>query len=164
MSMINRDTKYQYLRLYDGKELFAMVKEIDNLLELHFPMNIMCKPAMSGGVTIHLGPFIPFTTDDTVMIDPNDVVVRTSITEQFVGFYDEACTAWLDMRENDTIEIKSTREDFQQQQKQLTELIKDKVQRSGLLEKVGTDLWDEYPEDEELLDYENFPGPDDTIH
>ena len=41
MSMINRDTKYQYLRLYDGKELFAMVKEIDNLLELHFPMNII---------------------------------------------------------------------------------------------------------------------------
>ena len=60
-------------------------------------MNIMCKPAMSGGVTIHLGPFIPFTTDDTVIINPQDVVVRTSITDQFVGFYDEACTAWLDM-------------------------------------------------------------------
>ena len=156
MSVINRNTKYQYLRLYDGKELFAMVKEVDNLLELHFPMNIMCKPAMSGGVTIHLGPFIPFTTDDTVMIDPNDVVVRTSITEQFVGFYDEACTAWLDMRENDTIEIKSTKQDFQQQQKQLASLIKERLSKTG--------LWDEYPEEEDLFDYENLPEPNETIH
>ena len=156
MSVINRNTKYQYLRLYDGKELFAMVKEVDNLLELHFPMNIMCKPAMSGGVTIHLGPFIPFTTDDTVIINPQDVVVRTSITDQFVGFYDEACTAWLDMRENDTIEIKSTKEDFQQQQKQLASLIKERLSK--------TDLWDEYPEEEDLFDYENLPEPNETIH
>jgi hypothetical protein len=156
MSVINRNTKYQYLRLYDGKELFAMVKEVDNLLELHFPMNIMCKPAMSGGVTIHLGPFIPFTTDDTVIINPQDVVVRTSITDQFVGFYDEACTAWLDMRENDTIEIKSTKQDFQQQQKQLASLIKERLSK--------TDLWDEYPEEEDLFDYENLPEPNETIH
>ena len=156
MSVINRNTKYQYLRLYDGKELFAMVKEVDNLLELHFPMNIMCKPAMSGGVTIHLGPFIPFTTDDTVIINPQDVVVRTSITDQFVGFYDEACTAWLDMRENDTIEIKSTKQDFQQQQKQLASLIKERLSKTG--------LWDEYPEEEDLFDYENLPEPNETIH
>ena len=156
MSMITHDTKYQYLRLYDGKEIFAMVKDIGDQLELHFPMNIMCKPAMSGGVTIHLGPFIPFTTDDTVVIDINDVVVRSSITDQFIGFYDEACTTWLDMRENDTIEIKSTKEDFQQQQKQLAGLIKDRLQRS--------DLWDEYPEEEDLFDYENEPGPNETIH
>ncbi len=156
MSIINRNTKYQYLRLYDGKELFAMVKEVDNLLELHFPMNIMCKPAMSGGVTIHLGPFIPFTTDDTVIINPQDVVVRTSITEQFVGFYDEACTAWLDMRENDTIEIKSTKQDFQEQQKQLASLVRERLSK--------TDLWDEYSEEEELFDYENLPEPNETIH
>ncbi len=129
MPTIDHDTKYQYLRLYDGKEIFAMVKDMGNELELHFPMNIMCKPAMSGGVTIHLGPFIPFTTDDTVTIDINDVVVRTSITDQFIGFYDEACTAWLDMRENDTIEIKSTKQDFQEQQKQLTSLIEERMKR-----------------------------------
>tara|TARA_B100000524_G_C23501631_1_gene317191 strand:- start:298 stop:648 length:351 start_codon:yes stop_codon:yes gene_type:complete len=116
----------------------------------------MCKPAMSGGVTIHLGPFIPFTTDDTVIINPQDVVVRTSITDQFVGFYDEACTAWLDMRENDTIEIKSTKQDFQQQQKQLASLIKERLSK--------TDLWDEYPEEEDLFDYENLPEPNETIH
>ena len=156
MSIINRNTKYQYLRLYDGKELFAMVKEVDNLLELHFPMNIMCKPAMSGGVTIHLGPFIPFTTDDTVIINPQDVVVRTSITEQFVGFYDEACTAWLDMRENDTIEIKSTKQDFQEQQKQIAGIIKDKLKRS--------ELWDEYYEEEDLFELDELPGPNETIH
>ena len=102
---------------------------------------------MSGGVTIHLGPFIPFTTDDTVTIDINDVVVRTSITDQFIGFYDEACTAWLDMRENDTIEIKSTKQDFQEQQKQLTSLIEDRMKRMS---------WEDYPEEEDLFEYENI--------
>tara|TARA_Y100000361_G_scaffold144743_1_gene153095 strand:- start:927 stop:1394 length:468 start_codon:yes stop_codon:yes gene_type:complete len=155
MPTIDHDTKYQYLRLYDGKEIFAMVKDMGNELELHFPMNIMCKPAMSGGVTIHLGPFIPFTTDDTVTIDINDVVVRTSITDQFIGFYDEACTAWLDMRENDTIEIKSTKQDFQEQQKQLTSLIEDRMKRMS---------WEDYPEEEDLFEYENIPGPKETIH
>ena len=159
MSIINRNTKYQYLRLYDGKELFAMVKEVDNLLELHFPMNIMCKPAMSGGVTIHLGPFIPFTTDDTVIINPQDVVVRTSITEQFVGFYDEACTAWLDMRENDTIEIKTSKEDYRQQQKELASLVKENLSKV-----VREEIWESYPEDEEYYELENLPGKDDIIH
>jgi phosphatidate phosphatase PAH1 len=164
MPFTENNTKYQYLRLNDGKELFAMVREIDNKLELHFPMNIMCKPAVSGGVTIHLGPFIPFTTDDSITINSCDVVVRTSITDQFVEFYDEACTAWLDMRENNNIEIKTTQQDFQEQQKQLSAMIKDKLQNIS-----KQDMWDEYneyleEEELELLERHQLPGPKETIH
>ena len=99
MPITKDNTSYQYLKFNDGKEIFAMVREIDNKLELNLPMNVMCKPALSGGVTIHLGPFVPFTTDDKMIIDTNDIVVRTSITNQFISLYDEACTTWLDMRE-----------------------------------------------------------------
>jgi len=164
MPFTENNTKYQYLRLNDGKELFAMVREIDNKLELHFPMNIMCKPAVSGGVTIHLGPFVPFTTDDSMIINSCDVVVRTSITDQFVEFYDEACTAWLDMRENNNIEIKTTQQDFQEQQKQLSAMIKDKLQNIS-----KQDMWDEYneyleEEELELLERHQLPGPKETIH
>jgi len=164
MPFTENNTKYQYLRLNDGKELFAMVREIDNKLELHFPMNIMCKPAVSGGVTIHLGPFVPFTTDDSMIINSCDVVVRTSITDQFVEFYDEACTAWLDMRENNNIEIKTTQQDFHEQQKQLSAMIKDKLQNIS-----KQDMWDEYneyleEEELELLERHQLPGPKETIH
>ena len=111
MTITKTNTSYQYLRLNDGKELFAMVKEVDDQLELHFPMNILCKPAMTGGVTIHLGPFVPFTTDDSMIIDSSEVVVRTSITDQFIDLYDQSITTWLDMRDNDHIQIKTKKQD-----------------------------------------------------
>ena len=160
MPFTKNNTKYQYLRLNNGHEIFAMVRELDNQLEIHFPMNIMCKPAMSGGVTIHLGPFVPFTTDDKMVINNSDVIVRTSMTDQFIEFYDEACTTWLDMREKDTIEIKSVKEDMQQQRKQITKMIEERL---GSLTKE--EMWEDYyDEEEEFLEKELLPGPKETIH
>ena len=160
MPFTKNNTKYQYIRLNNGHEIFAMVREIDDQLEIHLPMNIMCKPAMSGGVTIHLGPFVPFTTDDKMVINNSDVIVRTSMTDQFIEFYDEACTTWLDMRENDTIEIKSVKEDMQQQRKQITKMIEERL-GSLTKEEMGEDY---YEEEEEFLEQELLPGPKETIH
>ena len=115
---------------------------------------------MTGGVTIHLGPFVPFTTDDKMVINNSDVIVRTSMTDQFIEFYDEACTTWLDMRENDTIEIKSVKEDMQQQRKQITKMIEERL---GSLTKE--EMWEDYyEEEEEFLEQELLPGPKETIH
>ena len=70
------NTKYQYIRFKDGKEIFAMVSEIDNKLQLHLPMNIMCKASGLGtGIVMHLGPMIPFTMDDTVTVEVKDITV-----------------------------------------------------------------------------------------
>lgn len=159
MTITKDNTSYQYLRLNDGKEIFAMVKEIDNQLELHFPMNILCKPALTGGVTIHLGPFVPFTTDDSMIIESSEVVVRTSITDQFIDLYDQSITTWLDMRENDHIQIKTTKEDFAEQQKQFSDLVKDRIDRIRKEE-----MWEDYPDDEELFEFENLPTNEDIIH
>ena len=86
------NTKYQYIRFYDGREIFAMVREIDNKLELHFPMSILCKPAVTGGITIHLGPDVPFTNDDKVLVDREDIVVASNAMQiaTDIGRYDFA--------------------------------------------------------------------------
>ena len=143
--MINENnTKYQYIRFNDGKEIFAMVSEVDNKLMLHLPMSIHTKCNLQGnGVVMHLGPMIPFTLDNTIEIDTKDITTRTSITDQYISFYDQACTTWLDMRDNNKIES-------------LKELIERRLARD--FESVFDDLdpWD----DEEL----ELPREDDIIH
>ena len=50
MPYIDEQTKYQFVKFKDGKEIFAMVREVftNDKLELHFPMNIQLQPAMTG--------------------------------------------------------------------------------------------------------------------
>ena len=158
------NTKYQYIRFYDGREIFAMVREIDNKLELHFPMSILCKPAVTGGITIHLGPDVPFTNDDKVLVDREDIVVRTSISDQFVEFYDEACSAWLDIRDNQKINIKSQKEDIDIQKKEIAKAIGNRVK--ALTHKFEDDgFWeDELFEEEYEQIQSDLPTKDDIIH
>tara|TARA_R110001592_G_scaffold88047_1_gene259485 strand:- start:479 stop:949 length:471 start_codon:yes stop_codon:yes gene_type:complete len=156
--MINENnTKYQYIRFNDGKEIFAMVSEVDNKLMLHLPMSIHTKSNLQGnGVVMHLGPMIPFTLDNTIEIDTKDITTRTSITDQYISFYDQACTTWLDMRDNNKIEIKTQDEVNRDQKESLKELIEKRLARD--FESVFDDLdpWD----DEEL----ELPREDDIIH
>ena len=160
MTITKDNTSYQYIRLNDGKELFAMVRDInDRTLELHFPMNILCKPALTGGITIHLGPFVPFTSDDRVMIDSRDVLIRTSITNQFIDLYDQSITSWLDMRDTNSIKIKTKQEDFEEQQKQFSELVKHKL---DVIRKE--EMWDDYNDDDFFEELDNLPTDKDIIH
>ena len=158
MTITKSNTSYQYLRLNDGKEIFAMVKEVDDRLELHFPMNIVCKTAMTGGVTIHLGPFVPFTTDDSMIIDSSEVMIRTSITDQFIDLYDQSITSWLDMRDNGGIEIKLAEDERESQGISIRKLLQEKIQNS-----IPDDFWDEYEQENMIGDYE-LPSKKDIIH
>ena len=65
MSIIDENTTYRFLKLVNGKEMFAMVKEIplNNKFELHFPMNVSLSPAATGGVLVNLGPTNPFSKE-----------------------------------------------------------------------------------------------------
>tara|TARA_B100001173_G_C15925089_1_gene520260 strand:- start:361 stop:834 length:474 start_codon:yes stop_codon:yes gene_type:complete len=152
------NTKYQYIRFKDGKEIFAMVSEIDNKLQLHLPMNIMCKASGLGtGIVMHLGPMIPFTMDDTVTVELKDITVRTSISDQYISFYDEACTTWLDVRENDKIDVRTPVQEFKEKKESIKQLIAERLERDF------TNIFEEYDEYED--DYENLlPDPNETIH
>ena len=163
MPMNKDNTEYQYLRLIDGKEIFALVREINiTKLELNFPMNVMCKSAVSGGVSIHLGPFVPFTHQDRMIISERDVIVRTSITDQFIHLYDESIAAWSEMRDNGSIEIKSTKQDFEAQQVQLASLVKNRLSKVFHRD----EMWEDYRDDEEddFYEYQSLPDTEDIIH
>tara|TARA_B100000809_G_C14802813_1_gene410903 strand:- start:64 stop:570 length:507 start_codon:yes stop_codon:yes gene_type:complete len=168
MPYIDDSTKYEFVKFKDGKEVFAMVREVftNQKLELHFPMNIQLQPAMTGGVLVHLGPYIPFTKEDSITVDTNSVLFRTSISKKFISFYDEACTAWLNIRDNDRIDIKSSKQVWEEQKEVMEGLVKKRFSRDDIDFREQMDqMLDEFEEEEQLLSNdEGGPGKDDTIH
>ena len=166
MPYIDDNTKYEFVKFKDGKEVFAMVRESNGELELHFPMNINLAPAMTGGVLVNLGPYIPFTKENSILIDKTSVLFRTSISKKFIDFYDEACTAWLNIRDNDKIDIKSSRQVFEESKNLMDEFMRRKFEDR---DKNFRDQLDEVLDDFEEQKYletgqDDGPGPDDTIH
>lgn len=164
MPFTQNDTTYQFIRFKDGKEVFAMVRDVENTVELHFPMNINLQPASTGGVLVHLGPHIPFTTDDYITVASDSILYRTSISEQFIDFYDEACTAWLDIRDNEKIEIKSSRQVFKEQQDSIQELVKRKFENVNFRDELDQMIEEFEEEKYRISQDEEGPDPDDTIH
>ena len=168
MPYIDDTTKYEFVKFKDGKEVFAMVREVltSSKLELHFPMNIQLAPAATGGVLVHLGPYIPSTKENSITVDTNSVLFRTSISKQFISYYDEACTAWLNIRDNDKMDIKSGRQDFEEQREVMEGLIKRKFEEGDIDFRAELDhIMDEIEEDDSPSDDQSHaPGPNDTIH
>ena len=166
MPYIDDNTQYQFVKFKDGKEIFAMVRDDQDKLELHFPMNIQLQPALTGGVLLHLGPYIPFTKEDSITVDTNAVLFRTSISKKFISFYDEACSAWLNIREDDQkFDVKSGRQVFEEQREVMEGLIKKRFEEGELdfRDEIG-DMLEEFEEEQTLLTNESGPGKDDTIH
>jgi len=166
MPYIDDNTKYEFVKFKDGKEVFAMVRENNGDLELHFPMNINLAPAMTGGVLVHLGPYIPFTKEDSILVDKTAVLFRTSISEKFISFYDEACTAWLNIRDNNRIELKSGKQVFEEQKHMMDDLMRKRFadQDMDFRDELDQAL-DEFEEERYLPGPEDDgPGPDDIIH
>ena len=166
MPYIDDSTQYQFVKFKDGKEVFAMVRENNGELELHFPMNINLAPAMTGGVLVHLGPYIPFTKEDSILIDKTSILFRTSISEKFISFYDEACTAWLNIRDNDKIDIKTPKQVFEEQKHIMQGIAQKRFSTEEMDFRDEVDeMLDEIEEEKYLLPgSEDGPGPDDTVH
>ena len=166
MPYIDEQTKYQFVKFKDGKEIFAMVRDAESKLELHFPMNIQLQPAITGGVLLHLGPYIPFTKEDSITVDTNAVLFRTSISKKFISFYDEACSAWLNIREDESkFDIKSGRQAMKEQQEFMEGMIKRRFKEGDIdFRDEIDDMLDNIEEEQKLLANESGPGKDDTIH
>ena len=166
MPYIDDNTKYEFVKFKDCKEVFAMVRESNGELELHFPMNINLAPAMTGGVLVNLGPYIPFTTEDSIVIDKTSILFRTSISKKFIDFYDEACTAWLNIRDNDRIDIKSSKQVFEESKQMMDSLMRKRFEQQDMDFRDELDqVLDEFEEEQYLPRPEDDgPGPDDTVH
>ena len=81
MPIIDENTKYKFLILVNGKEMFAMVKEMPmhNQFELHFPMNVSLSAAATGGVLVNLGPTNPFSKEDHITIDKDSILFMNEL-------------------------------------------------------------------------------------
>ena len=166
MTYIDDNTKYQFVKFKDGKEVFAMVRDAEDKLELHFPMNIQLQPAITGGVVLHLGPYIPFTKEDSITVDSNAVLFRTSISKKFISFYDEACSAWLNIREDDKkFDVKSGRQAFEEHKQFMEGMIKRKFEDGDINFRDEMDqMLDEIEDEQKMIMHDSGPGKDDTIH
>ena len=166
MPYIDDNTKYEFVKFKDGKEVFAMVRDTDNNVELHFPINIQLRAAMTGGVVVHLGPYIPFTSENSITVEASSIMFRTSISKKFIGFYDEACTAWLNIRDNNRIELKSGKQVFEEQKHMMDDIMRKRFadQDMDFRDELDQAL-DEFEEERYLPGPEDDgQGPDDIIH
>ena len=167
MPYIDENTEYQFVKFKDGKEVFAMVRDTEDKVELHFPMNIQLGPAMTGGVVVHLGPYIPFTSENSIIVEASSIMFRTSISKKFIGFYDDACTAWLNIRDNNGIELKSGKQVFEEQKHMMDDLMRKRFadQDMDFRDELDQAL-DEFEEEKYVVTgpEDDGPGPDDTVH
>ena len=174
MPFIDDTTKYEFVKFKDGKEVFAMVREVTPLetlkyekLELYFPMNIQLAPAPTGGIVVHLGPYIPFTHEDSITVESDSVLFRTSISKKFISFYDEACTAWLNARDNDEMDIKSSKQAYEEHRTEMEGMIGRKFKEGDIdFRDELNQMMEDIDQEQELIptDQGSGPGPDDTIH
>jgi|TARA_B110000263_G_C15159120_1_gene441598 hypothetical protein len=143
--------KYEVVKLKTGSELVGMVRESAEGLHITLPM--ICQLTVQNGIQTlaTFYPYAPLSEDSIVLIPSDQVIHRSSMNEQFIPFYDEASSRWLEMVEQGTIPLTNKKIDNHEIQRQY-------------LNKVMTSLsdenYDEFEEDFELFDEED----DRTIH
>jgi len=144
--------KYEVVKLKTGSELVGMVRESTEGLHITLPMICQLKPGGDGLQTLAtFFPYAPLSEDSIVLIPSDQVIHRSSMNEQFIPFYDEASSRWLEMVEQGTIPLTNKKIDNHEIQRQYL----NKVMTS-----LADDNYDEFEEDFELFDEED----DRTIH
>jgi hypothetical protein len=143
--------KYEVVKLKTGSEVVGMVRDTTKGIEITLPM--MCQLTVQNKLET-LATFYPYAplSDDPIIVIPNDqILYRSNMNQQFVPFYDEASSRWLEMVETQSIPLTNKRN------------VPDDVRREYLT-KVMESL---VPEDMDLIDedfdLEDF-DPEKIIH
>ena len=98
--------KYEVLKLRNGLEIVGMTRDTSKGIEITLPM--VCK--LNAGQTpvetlATFYPYAPLTSDTTVLVPIDHILHRNVMNEQYIPFYDEASSQWLDMLENNSIPL-----------------------------------------------------------
>jgi|TARA_B100001094_G_C18190392_1_gene806799 hypothetical protein len=143
--------KYEVVKLKTGSEIVGMVRDTNNGVEITLPMicQLTVQDKLNTLATFY--PYAPLSEDPIIMLPVDQVLYRSVMNQQFIPFYDEASSRWLEMVETQSIPLtnqKITAEDV----------------RRDYLNKVMESL---IPEDlemiEEEFDVEDL-DPKKTIH
>ena len=113
---------------------------------------MICQLSITGGnsTLATFYPYAPLSSDPVLLIAPNDVMHRSIMNEQFIPFYDEASSKWLNMVETGTIPLTN---DLHSHSRKLAKgFVDDALQQ--VIDATGGDITDE--ELEMLEEFESF--------
>jgi hypothetical protein len=143
--------KYEVVKLKTGSEIVGMVRDTNNGVEITLPMicQLTVQDKLNTLATFY--PYAPLSEDPIIMLPVDQVLYRSVMNQQFIPFYDEASSRWLEMVETQSIPLTNQK------------ITTDDVRRD-YLNKVMESL---IPEDLELIEedfeIEDF-DPKKTIH
>ena len=89
--------QYEVLKLRNGLEVVGMTRDTATGIEVTLPM--VCR--LSAGATpietlATFYPYAPLSSDTTVTVPIDHILHRNVMNEQYIPFYDEASSQWLD--------------------------------------------------------------------
>jgi len=98
--------QYEVLKLRNGLEVVGMTRDTAQGIEVTLPM--VCR--LSAGATpvetlATFYPYAPLSSDTTVTVPIDHILHRNVMNQQYIPFYDEASSQWLDMLENNSIPL-----------------------------------------------------------
>ena len=143
--------KYEVVKLKTGSEIVGMVRDTNNGVEITLPMicQLTVQDKLNTLATFY--PYAPLSEDPIITLPVDQVLYRSVMNQQFIPFYDEASSRWLEMVETQSIPLTNQK------------ITTDDVRRD-YLNKVMESL---IPEDLELIEedfeIEDF-DPKKTIH
>jgi hypothetical protein len=97
--------KYEVIKLKTGSELVGMVRDTHVGLEITLPMICQLTVQNLTQTLATFYPYAPLSEDSIVLIPATEVLHRSDMNQQFIPFYDEASSRWLEMVEQGTIPL-----------------------------------------------------------
>lgn len=109
--------KYEVIKTRTGAEIMGMTRDTGKGLEVTLPMicHLTVLPNTQTTKCVFY-PYIPLSSDETVLFPYDHIAHRSSVNEQFISLYDDASANWFKMIENKTIPLADTKseKDFEQ--------------------------------------------------
>ena len=97
--------KYEVVKLKTGSEIVGMVRDTNNGVEITLPMicQLTVQDKLNTLATFY--PYAPLSEDPIIMLPVDQVLYRSVMNQQFIPFYDEASSRWLEMVETQSIPL-----------------------------------------------------------
>ncbi len=101
--------RYEVIKLKSGTEVVGMTRDLGDKIEITLPM--ICQLSLVPGTprtNAVFYPYAPLSAEEKVNIPKFEIVHRNLMNEQFVPYYDDASSKWMDMIENKSIPLANT--------------------------------------------------------
>jgi len=98
--------RYEVIKLKNGAEVVGMTRDLGDTIEITLPM--ICQLSLIPGTprtNAVFYPYAPLSAEEKVNIPKFEIVHRNLMNEQFVPYYDNASSKWMDMIENKSIPL-----------------------------------------------------------